>query len=160
MMQPAPVPASARIETLDVLRGFALLGILAMNIRAMAAPFGAYMYPYALFDYTGVNRAAFIFTSTAVDLKMMGLFSSCSGPACCCTRPSRPRTAGRRAGSGSGEMFWLLVIAEGDILVPYALEDVTHEPGASCRGRSVHSTATAPDARPPSMRRREAPCSS
>ena len=47
MVQPAPVPASARIETLDVLRGFALLGILAMNIRAMAAPFGAYMYPYA-----------------------------------------------------------------------------------------------------------------
>src|SRR5918995_1702679 len=79
MMRPAPVPASARIETLDVLRGFALLGILAMNIRAMAAPFGTYMYPYALFDYTGVNRAAFIFTSTAVDLKMMGLFSMLSG---------------------------------------------------------------------------------
>ena len=49
-MQPAPVAAADRLETLDVLRGFALLGILAMNIRAMAAPFGAYMYPYALFD--------------------------------------------------------------------------------------------------------------
>ena len=67
MAQPAPIPASARIETLDVLRGFALLGILAMNIRAMAAPFGAYMYPYAMFDYTGVNRAAFIFTSTVFE---------------------------------------------------------------------------------------------
>ena len=38
------------METLDVLRGFALLGILAMNIRIMAAPFGAYMYPIGLFE--------------------------------------------------------------------------------------------------------------
>ncbi len=48
MATPAPVSARDRIETLDVLRGFALFGILAMNIRAMAAPFGAYMFPYAL----------------------------------------------------------------------------------------------------------------
>src|SRR5262245_41442633 len=61
MAHPAPVASVERIETLDVLRGFALLGILAMNIRAMAAPFGAYMYPYALFDYTGVSRAAYLF---------------------------------------------------------------------------------------------------
>ena len=78
-MQPAPVATADRIETLDVLRGFALLGILAMNIRAMAAPFGAYMYPYALFDYTGLNREAYIFTSTVFDLKMMGLFSMLFG---------------------------------------------------------------------------------
>jgi hypothetical protein len=41
MVQPVPVAANERLETLDVLRGFALLGILAMNIRAMAAPFCA-----------------------------------------------------------------------------------------------------------------------
>jgi uncharacterized membrane protein YeiB len=64
-MQPAPVAAADRLETLDVLRGLALLGILAMNIRAMAAPFGAYMYPYAQFDYVGLNREAYIFTSTS-----------------------------------------------------------------------------------------------
>jgi uncharacterized protein len=160
MMQPAPVPASARIETLDVLRGFALLGILAMNIRAMAAPFGAYMYPYALFDYTGVNRAAFIFTSTAVDLKMMGLFSMLFGAGVLLYAAKSTEDGRPPRGLWFRRMFWLLVIAEGDILVPYALEDVTHEPGASGRGRSVDSTATAPDARPPSMRRREAPCSS
>jgi uncharacterized protein len=87
MAHPAPVAAADRIETLDVLRGFALLGILAMNIRAMAAPFSTYMYPYALFDYTGPNRAAYIFTSTAFDLKMMGLFSMLFG-AGAISRPS------------------------------------------------------------------------
>jgi uncharacterized protein len=34
----APVEARARIESLDVLRGFALLGILLMNIEGMAGP--------------------------------------------------------------------------------------------------------------------------
>jgi hypothetical protein len=43
MARPSPVSSSERLESLDVLRGFALLGILAMNIRAMAAPFAAYM---------------------------------------------------------------------------------------------------------------------
>ena len=49
-MQPALSrrPTGSRRSTCS---GLALLGILAMNIRAMAAPFGAYMYPYALFDY-------------------------------------------------------------------------------------------------------------
>ena len=48
-----------------MLRGFALLGILAMNIRIMAAPFGAYMFPLAMFEYAGANRAAYIFSSTS-----------------------------------------------------------------------------------------------
>ena len=75
MPHPTPVSAQDRIETLDVLRGFALLGILAMNIRGMAAPLSTYMYPYALFDYSGASRAAYLFTSVVFDLKMMGLFS-------------------------------------------------------------------------------------
>lgn len=34
----APVPAAERLQALDVLRGFALLGILLMNIEAFVAP--------------------------------------------------------------------------------------------------------------------------
>src|SRR5688572_32441497 len=79
MQQLAPVSSSQRIETLDVLRGFALLGILAMNIRAMAAPMSAYMYPYALFEYEGPSRLAYLFTTVVFDLKMMGLFSMLFG---------------------------------------------------------------------------------
>jgi hypothetical protein len=68
MPHPTPVSTHDRIETLDVLRGFALLGILAMNIRGMAAPLSTYMYPYALFDYSGASRAAYLFTSVVFDL--------------------------------------------------------------------------------------------
>ena len=129
MPQATPVPTTERLETLDVLRGFALLGILAMNIRAMAAPFGTYMYPFGLFEYTGANRAAYIFTSTAFDLKMMGLFSMLFGVSVLlyankATESGRPPRA-----LWFRRMFWLLVIGlvhsyliwNGDILVPYAL---------------------------------------
>ena len=129
MVRPAPVAAPDRLETLDVLRGFALLGILAMNIRAMAAPFSAYMYPSALFDYTGASRAAYIFTSTVFDLKMMGLFSMLFG-AGALLYSAKPSESGKPPrGLWFRRMFWLLVIGlvhayliwDGDILVPYAL---------------------------------------
>jgi uncharacterized protein len=129
MTYPAPVARTDRLETLDVLRGFALLGILAMNIRAMAAPFGAYMYPIGLFDYSGASRAAFLFSATFFDLKMMGLFSMLFGVSLLLyTRKSTDDGASVR-GLWFRRMFWLLVIGlvhayliwNGDILVPYAL---------------------------------------
>ena len=129
MIQPSPVAASERLESLDVLRGFALLGILAMNIRAMAAPFSAYMYPYALFDYEGTSRAAYILTSVVFDLKMMGLFSMLFG-AGVLLYAAKPTESGQPPrGLWFRRMFWLLVIGlvhayliwDGDILVPYAL---------------------------------------
>ena len=127
--RPGPVAARDRLETLDVLRGFALLGILAMNIRAMAAPMGAYLYPYALFEYTGGSRAAYLFTSVIFDLKMMGLFSMLFGAGVLlyAAKPTPTDTPPR--GLWFRRMGWLLVIGlahayliwGGDILVPYAL---------------------------------------
>ena len=129
MLQPHPVSTTERLESLDVLRGFALLGILAMNIRAMAAPFGAYMYPTALWDYEGTSRAAYLFTSIVFDLKMMGLFSMLFG-AGVLLYSAKPTESGKAPrGLWFRRMFWLLVIGlvhayliwDGDILVPYAL---------------------------------------
>ena len=129
MSHSAPLPSAHRLETLDVLRGFALLGILAMNVRIMAGPMGAYLYPLGLFEYAGANRTAYLLTNTFFDLKMMGLFSMLFGA-------SVLLYAAKSAGSVAAlrslwfrRMFWLLVIGlvhayliwSGDILVPYAL---------------------------------------
>jgi uncharacterized protein len=43
----APVTEGSRIETLDFIRGLAVMGILAANIVAFGQPFEAYMYPTA-----------------------------------------------------------------------------------------------------------------
>ena len=43
----APVIEGQRIDSLDVLRGFALLGILAMNIQAFSMISAAYFNPTA-----------------------------------------------------------------------------------------------------------------
>jgi uncharacterized protein len=129
MAHPNPVSLPDRIEALDVLRGFALLGILAMNIRAMAAPMSAYMYPYALFEYTGASRAAYIFTSVVFDLKMMGLFSMLFGAGTLLYAAKSNESGRTTRGLWFRRMLWLLVIGlihayfiwGGDILVPYAL---------------------------------------
>ena len=129
MTHPAPVSSRDRIETLDVLRGFALLGILTMNIRGMAAPLSAYLYPYALFDYSGASRAAYVFTSVAFDLKMMGLFSMLFGVSVLLYASKSSQSGRPPRGLWFRRMGWLLAIGlvhayliwGGDILVPYAL---------------------------------------
>jgi uncharacterized protein len=132
MKTAVPVSAAERIESLDVLRGFALLGILAMNIRAMAGTFSSYMYPYALYEYDGASRAAYIFTSVVFDLKMMTLFSMLFG-AGVLLYAAKPTASGKPPrGLWFRRMFWLLVIGlvhayliwDGDILVPYALTGI------------------------------------
>ena len=50
-----PVQEPERINSLDTLRGFALLGILVMNIWAFAMPFGAYFNPYLFGSMAGAN---------------------------------------------------------------------------------------------------------
>jgi uncharacterized protein len=41
----APVRESARISSVDVIRGIAVLGILLMNVVAIGQPFEAYLDP-------------------------------------------------------------------------------------------------------------------
>ena len=130
MQQLAPVSSTQRLETLDVLRGFALLGILAMNIRAMATPMSAYMYPYAVFEYEGPSRLAYFFTTVFFDLKMMGLFSMLFGAGVLLYANNKRTESGQPPHAlWFRRMFVLLAIGllhayfiwAGDILVPYAL---------------------------------------
>lgn len=68
-------PATDRIATLDIVRGVAVMGILAMNIVAFAMPVGAYMNPMAYGSETSIDLAAYAFNFILIDGKMRGLFS-------------------------------------------------------------------------------------
>ncbi|MET4132827.1 uncharacterized protein ABIE62_001963 [Porphyrobacter sp. MBR-155] len=72
----APVASGERIDTLDFIRGLAVMGILAANIIAFGQPFEAYMYPSAfLTDPGDPNGWMWIAQFVAIDGKMRGLFT-------------------------------------------------------------------------------------
>lgn len=72
----APVAAAERIDTLDFIRGLAVMGILAANIVAFGQPFEAYMYPTAfLTDPADPGGWMWIAQFILIDGKMRGLFT-------------------------------------------------------------------------------------
>jgi uncharacterized protein len=71
----APVAKTERIIALDVLRGFAIAGILIVNIQTFAMIEAAYSNPTAYGDLTGLNKLVWYFTHIFADLKFMAIFS-------------------------------------------------------------------------------------
>ncbi|HEV7232882.1 MAG TPA: DUF418 domain-containing protein, partial [Sphingorhabdus sp.] len=61
--------------TLDALRGFAVMGILAMNIAAFSMPFMAYFNPNIYGGASGADLFSWFFGFILIDGKMRGLFS-------------------------------------------------------------------------------------
>jgi uncharacterized protein len=74
-----PVAGSERIESIDVLRGFALLGILVMNIQAFSMISAAYMNPTAYGDLSGANLWVWALGRVFADQKFMTIFSALFG---------------------------------------------------------------------------------
>lgn len=70
-----PVGSEERIGGLDTLRGFALLGILVMNIQSFSMPGLTYINPTMYGDFTGVNYFIWLLSHIFFDMKMMNLFS-------------------------------------------------------------------------------------
>ncbi|HXH16264.1 MAG TPA: DUF418 domain-containing protein [Sphingomonas sp.] len=68
-------PAPPRIVTLDLIRGVAVMGILAANIAAFALPEFAYMTPASMGPPSTSDLFAWVATFILVDGKMRGLFS-------------------------------------------------------------------------------------
>jgi uncharacterized protein len=124
-----PVSSEARIQSLDILRGFALLGILIMNIQSYALIQAAYINPAAFGDLTGINRWVWILSHIFGDQKFMTIFSILYGAGIVMIT-SRVRETGRsEAAVHYRRTWWLFVIGmlhayllwHGDILVPYAV---------------------------------------
>src|SRR5215472_504366 len=69
-----PVSAQHRISSLDTLRGFALLGILLMNIVSMGLYFWAYDNPTVTGGATGINLWVWAILHVVAEGKMRCLF--------------------------------------------------------------------------------------
>lgn len=67
--------AETRHISLDAMRGFAVMGILAMNIIGFAMPEWAYITPAAYGTETAADQVSWLFSFIFIDGKMRGLFS-------------------------------------------------------------------------------------
>ena len=76
---PIPVEVTARLDAVDVLRGVALLGILAMNIVGFAWPTRVYSTPTAAPGYTWADLYFWTVNHVVFDGKMMTTFSMLFG---------------------------------------------------------------------------------
>src|SRR2546427_12466115 len=74
-----PVAETERIVPMDVLRGFALLGILVMNIQLFAMVEAAYDNPTAYGDLNGANFLVWLFSHLLADQKFISVFSMLFG---------------------------------------------------------------------------------
>lgn len=123
------VMSQDRLFSLDVLRGFAVMGILMMNIIAFAMPMSAYLNPMAYGAKSSADLTAWVVAFVLVDGKMRGLFSLLFGA-------STLLVINRAAANGQNpaqvhyrRMIWLFILGllhggfiwDGDILALYAL---------------------------------------
>ena len=77
--EPDPTSEASRITSIDTLRGFALLGILIINIQWMAMIEGAGMNPTIYPAFEGLNRWVWAFGHLFADQKFMTIFSMLFG---------------------------------------------------------------------------------
>lgn len=118
-----------RIDSIDLIRGVAILGILLMNVMAMAAPEIAYYVPEWFAGAGWMEHLVYILQSLLVESRFMGLFSLLFGVGLAiqgerfAARGLKPRRWIRRRlawlllfGLLHGFVFW-----GGDILTVYAV---------------------------------------
>ena len=124
-----PILLSDRIHILDILRGYALLAIMVMNIQYFSMIMSAYINPTAYGDFTGVNRWIWILSHLFADQKFMSLFSLLFGAGVLLFTDRLASKGNTSLGLHYRRTFWLFLIGiahayllwYGDILVPYAI---------------------------------------
>jgi uncharacterized protein len=118
-----------RVQSIDFLKGVALLGFPTLNIIVFSMSIGAYLNPYANGDSGLVNDLIFSFFNLFADQKFMGIFSALFG-ASVMLLADKNKIAGRHAGRiHYSRTFWLIVFGflhgwflwEGDVLMIYGI---------------------------------------
>ena len=124
----SPATQTERIVALDVLRGVALLGILAMNVQSFAMPGAAYFNPTAYGDLEGANLYVWVAGRMLADQKFMTIFSMLFG-ASIVLMADRAEERGDAQQLHYRRMVWLIVFGllhahllwSGDILFLYGV---------------------------------------
>ena len=124
-----PVEKTNRIQSIDLLRGIAILGILIMNIQSFSMPSAAYNNPLAFGDLTGLNKMTWILSHLFADQKFMSIFSILFGAGIILITEKKELLTGSSLKLHYTRNLILLLIGllhahliwYGDILVAYAL---------------------------------------
>jgi uncharacterized protein len=123
------VAETERNPALDVLRGFAVLGILVMNVQSFAMPLAAYLNPHAAGPLEGREWWVWLGGHALADRKFINIFSMLFG-AGVLLFSGRAEARGQRARAlHYRRMLWLLLFGAlhayllwyGDILFSYAV---------------------------------------
>jgi len=124
-----PVAEKERIGSIDVLRGFALLGILPMNIQYFSMISAAYDNPTAYGDLHGANYWVWLWCHALADQKFMTIFSMLFGAGILLMTGRIEATGKASAVLHYRRMGWLILFGlahayllwSGDILVAYGV---------------------------------------
>jgi uncharacterized protein len=124
-----PVQTGERIASVDVLRGFALLGILVMNINAFGLPMAAYSNPFVAGGADGADLWAWLLSHLFFEMKMVTIFSMLFGAGLVLMSERAQARGGEVKGVYLRRNLWLVLIGAlhgyflwfGDILFHYGL---------------------------------------
>jgi uncharacterized protein len=144
-----PISREERIPTLDILRGFALLGILIMNILVFGLPMQAQGNPSIAGGATGLNLWAWIVQEILFEGRMRGLFSIMFGAGVYLLIDRAEHKGLPAADIHYRRILWLMLfgiihayaIWWGDILFPYALMGLLLYPLRKLSVRALFSIA-------------------
>ena len=129
-MKIQPVALNERVEALDLMRGFALLGILLINMPAFHSPF-SYIDPYSWFDGKW-DTEIFTFLDIFVQASFYPLFSMLFGYGLAMQFVKAQKSGRQFAPLALKRLAFLLLIGivhafliwYGDILITYALSGI------------------------------------
>jgi uncharacterized protein len=124
-----PVGVGERIASIDVLRGFALLGILIMNIQSFSMIEAAYLNPTAYGDLSGLNRWVWTLSHIVANEKFISIFSMLFGAGIVLMTGRADAGGIRPGGLHTRRSIWLIVMGllhayllwYGDILFTYGV---------------------------------------
>ncbi|MCK5211045.1 MAG: hypothetical protein KAQ79_23610, partial [Cyclobacteriaceae bacterium] len=122
------LPNLDRIQSIDILRGVAVFGILIMNIQSFSMISAAYINPSAYGDLNGMNKTVWMLSHVLADQKFMTIFSMLFGAGILLFSESIEQKGYIAARFYYRRLFWLFTIGlihgyvfwHGDILVAYA----------------------------------------